>query len=355
MPAIDPITVPVTMVVTNAAPLRAVTDALTDLATAIRNMLDDQAERESTATEAVLAHVLDELRRQDVKWGEQNHSDGTGPDIRWQPGIQSTATAAVLADEFRRRCQANSPGEDTWRDILLEEVAEALAENDPAKLRAELVQVAAVAVQWIEAIDRRRAHTPSATPTAEACTPECERVARRHLVHARSAHRDDIGAEVAECLVDYLEASLCGNGPSPDTTQDIVERILAACGIPAKPEPTIEPKPDAPIDLDSLGLGAIVQAARQRDSEPCQVCGGDRLRQDFTGSGRCHAARPVDLDSLGLGAVVRATVGVHRGLWVNTPDDGLPWVSDASDDPRRVELTDVEVLHPGITIGGEDA
>lgn len=46
---------------------------------------------------------------------------------------------------------------------------------------------------------------------------------------------------------------------------------------------------------------AIVQAARQRDSEPCQVCGGDRLRQDFTGSGRCHAARPVD-----LGQAIRA-------------------------------------------------
>ena len=297
--------------------LTAVADAATDLAAAIRNMLDDQAEPEPTATEAVLAHVLDERRRQDVKWGEQNHSDGTGPDIRWQPGIQSTATAAVLADEFRRRCQANSPGEDTWRDILLEEVAEALAENDPAKLRAELVQVAAVAVQWIEAIDRRRAHTPSATPTAEACTPECERVARRHLVHARSAHRDDIGAEVAECLVDYLEASLCGNGPSPDTTQDIVERILAACGIPADPEPTIEPKPDAPIDLDSLGLGAVVRARIEE---------GPRM------------------------------------LWVRTPDGGLPWVCGAGNDwcsdawwCATADLTDVEVLHPGITIGGEGA
>jgi hypothetical protein len=44
-----------------------------------------------------------------------------------------------------------------WVDILEEEVAEAAAESDPAKLRAELVQVAAVAVAWIEAIDRRAA------------------------------------------------------------------------------------------------------------------------------------------------------------------------------------------------------
>ena len=31
----------------------------------------------------------------------------------------------------------------------------ALAEVEPAKLREELIQVAAVAVAWIEAIDRR--------------------------------------------------------------------------------------------------------------------------------------------------------------------------------------------------------
>jgi hypothetical protein len=34
-------------------------------------------------------------------------------------------------------------------------VAEALAEDDPTLLRAELIQVAAVAVAWVEAIDRR--------------------------------------------------------------------------------------------------------------------------------------------------------------------------------------------------------
>ncbi len=44
---------------------------------------------------------------------------------------------------------------DNWRDILLEEVFEALAEEEPKELRKELVQVAAVAAQWVEAIDRR--------------------------------------------------------------------------------------------------------------------------------------------------------------------------------------------------------
>lgn len=42
-----------------------------------------------------------------------------------------------------------------WLHILREEVAEAFAETDPVALRGELVQVAAVAVAWAEAIDRR--------------------------------------------------------------------------------------------------------------------------------------------------------------------------------------------------------
>ena len=46
-------------------------------------------------------------------------------------------------------------GSLAWDGILLEEVYEAFAEEDPIKLRSELVQVAAVAVQWIAAIDRR--------------------------------------------------------------------------------------------------------------------------------------------------------------------------------------------------------
>ncbi|MCZ4066456.1 hypothetical protein O1W71_02080 [Microbacterium sp. H37-C3] len=38
-------------------------------------------------------------------------------------------------------------------------------------------------------------------------------------------------------------------------------------------------------------LHQIRDEQRARDNEPCAKCGGDRLRNDFTGSGRCHAAR----------------------------------------------------------------
>lgn len=88
--------------------------------------------------------VADERICQHEKWGEQNHPDGTG-----RPGDAEIAAAA------RATCQANTPATDNWRDILEEEVREAYAETDAALLRAELVQVAAVAVAWAEAIDRR--------------------------------------------------------------------------------------------------------------------------------------------------------------------------------------------------------
>ncbi|MER6951259.1 hypothetical protein ABT294_45315 [Nonomuraea sp. NPDC000554] len=52
--------------------------------------------------------------------------------------------------------EAAARGELSWRHILHEEVLEAFAEDDPELLRAELVQVAAVAVKWVQALDRRR-------------------------------------------------------------------------------------------------------------------------------------------------------------------------------------------------------
>lgn len=94
---------------------------------------------------SVVGEVVAERDRQDAKWGEQNHPDGTGRTIHgW------------LAESARRTCQAASQqGVVTWGHILAEEFCEAMAESDPAKLRAELIQVSAVAVAWVEAIDRR--------------------------------------------------------------------------------------------------------------------------------------------------------------------------------------------------------
>lgn len=101
-----------------------------------------------THRDRVIDSVLAERNRQDAKWGEQNHPDGTG-----------IGGDDVRRDVMTSLCQAAAAsGSVTWRHILDEEVAEAFAEPDPAKLRAELVQVAAVAVAWIEAIERRAPH-----------------------------------------------------------------------------------------------------------------------------------------------------------------------------------------------------
>jgi hypothetical protein len=63
----------------------------------------------------------------------------------------------VAAAQAKSHCeQAFKEGKGTWLDILTEEVAEAFAETDTKALRAELVQVAAVALAWVEAIDCRK-------------------------------------------------------------------------------------------------------------------------------------------------------------------------------------------------------
>lgn len=105
----------------------------------------------------VLVDVVTERHRQDAKWGEQNHVDGTGPDTQWVPWPDFGGMNAVDVGTFLRdRCQERAAmGHVTWLDIALEEFAEALAEEDEEKLRAELVQSIAVQVAWVEAIDRR--------------------------------------------------------------------------------------------------------------------------------------------------------------------------------------------------------
>ena len=72
----------------------------------------------------IILEVVGERQAQLQKWGIQNHTDAM------------------------------------WLAILHEETGEAatgILEGDEENLRAELVQVAAVAVAWVEAIDRRRA------------------------------------------------------------------------------------------------------------------------------------------------------------------------------------------------------
>lgn len=93
----------------------------------------------------ILREVASERDRQDAKWGVQRHPNGTNP-ARYG---QHRELSRTLCDAAARQ------GVVTWRHILLEEVYEGLAEEHPAKLRSELVQVAAVVVNWIEDLDSR--------------------------------------------------------------------------------------------------------------------------------------------------------------------------------------------------------
>lgn len=94
----------------------------------------------------VSSDISEERFAQEHKWGQQNLPDGTHETFTYEANIRrASCQAAARADTV------------TWRHVLLEEVYEALAETDPAALRTELIQVAAVAAAWVEAIDRRTA------------------------------------------------------------------------------------------------------------------------------------------------------------------------------------------------------
>lgn len=97
------------------------------------------------STWTVLVDIGQEREVQDKKWGADRHlPDGTHEDY------------ADLARAFRDACdEHHKAGEGTWLDILLEEVYEAATERDMAKLRKELIQVAAVCCAWAEDLDSR--------------------------------------------------------------------------------------------------------------------------------------------------------------------------------------------------------
>lgn len=110
---------------------------------------------------SVLFEVAKERARQDARWGPQALPDGTGAQVvHRDKGVLRDLAVLDIKRQEARAAQANcdraaAEGCLTYRHILEEEVAEAFAEDDIARLRAELIQVAAVATKWVEAIDRR--------------------------------------------------------------------------------------------------------------------------------------------------------------------------------------------------------
>lgn len=135
-----------------------------------------------TSRELDLIGIGNEIRsealRSIIKHGEQNHLPmGTVPETlpldtkdylrphlddltyMYGQGLRPEMSARYVAHQATLDTKAHSQNEGgdgtvTWWHILREEVFEAAAEDDPTALRAELVQIAAVAMKMIDAIDR---------------------------------------------------------------------------------------------------------------------------------------------------------------------------------------------------------
>lgn len=95
----------------------------------------------------ILADVADERLRQVRMWGVQRHLD-LAP---------LTKTRAPAAERQVRsyNWDADNDGMTTWDGILLEEVYEAFNAPTPELMAKELVEVAAVAVAWVEDLRSR--------------------------------------------------------------------------------------------------------------------------------------------------------------------------------------------------------
>lgn len=115
-------------------------------------MTDEQLD----AVRNVASEIVDERKEQHAKWAQQDHPDGSGEGVLERLAAATTNPGSNTASAARALCQsAFANGRGTWALIAWEEFAEALDEDDPARLRMELVQCAAVFAAWIEAIDRR--------------------------------------------------------------------------------------------------------------------------------------------------------------------------------------------------------
>jgi predicted house-cleaning noncanonical NTP pyrophosphatase (MazG superfamily) len=169
----------------------------------------------------VLADVRAEREAQDRMWGVQEFPDGSGPEF------------AEDAEEAKRECAtAYQRGELTWRHILTEEFFEALAESDPAALRAELVQTAAVAVKWIQSLDRRHGATVHPTKNGGGATEKLVRDQIPEIIRAAGGRPETRIADSAEHAA-RLRAKLVEEGGEyiasgdPEELADVLEVVHA--------------------------------------------------------------------------------------------------------------------------------
>ncbi len=102
--------------------------------------LDDAITPDTDATGKVLEEIKAERERQDARWGVQNHSP-----MEWQGIlIEEVGEAAKEATDYHFRI--GHRGDDALDEKIIRKQLQAY--------RAELIQVAAVAVAMVECLDR---------------------------------------------------------------------------------------------------------------------------------------------------------------------------------------------------------
>ncbi len=102
------------------------------------------AYRDPDAAQELLDEVRREMDRQDRKWGWPRPTAFLVDDDIMPSLFRQCETSARWLFAHNRPC---------WMAILGEEIGEVAREADPQARRKELVQVAAVALSWAQAIE----------------------------------------------------------------------------------------------------------------------------------------------------------------------------------------------------------
>jgi predicted house-cleaning noncanonical NTP pyrophosphatase (MazG superfamily)/8-oxo-dGTP pyrophosphatase MutT (NUDIX family) len=263
----------------------------------------------------VLADIAAERAAQDARWGVQEFPDGTGTDY--------TDRAREAKDVCRT---ASSAGELTWRHVLTEEFLEALAESDPERLRAELVQTAAVAVQWVQALDRRRGRTagPRGDGHAEKLVrdrvPEIIQRSGREP-HVRIAADGEYAALLRAKL--YEEAGEYVSSHDPEELADLLE-VIRALGSAHGVEPA---------ELEELRAAKAAERGGFAGRLVLRLPGPPPAGSEPV---RRHSVRAILLDGEDL-VLLRRTVRGREPYWT-TPGGGIEPEDAGPEDALRREL-----------------
>ena len=114
----------------------------------------------SGMTQRVFEEILHERYKQEEKWGEQDHPSVdpvlTGRNCGASPERLCEEYEIPTEDRAKFLCN-NAAGKNviTWAHIAVEELSEAISAYDDKTRREELIQLAAVVVEWISCIDRK--------------------------------------------------------------------------------------------------------------------------------------------------------------------------------------------------------